>query len=78
MPALLKPWRQASLNTASSVNSIPFEVFMDVDMRSESPQELSRIDAEFKRLVREAVDEENRARSTAPRLRRSRTSRPWS
>ena len=48
----------------TSVNSIPFEVFMDVDMRSESPQELSKVDGEFKRLVAEAVDEENRARST--------------
>jgi tripeptide aminopeptidase len=49
----------------TSVNSIPVDVFMDVDMRSESPEELTKIDATFKRLVAEAVDEENRARSTA-------------
>ena len=38
---------------------------MDVDMRSESPAELKKIDATFKQFVAEAVDEENRARSTA-------------
>jgi di/tripeptidase len=49
----------------TSVNSIPVDVFMDVDMRSESPQELSKLDATFKQLVAEAVDEENKTRSTA-------------
>lgn len=48
----------------TSVNSIPFEVFMDVDMRSESPEELTKIDATFKRLIAEAVIEENSTRST--------------
>jgi acetylornithine deacetylase/succinyl-diaminopimelate desuccinylase-like protein len=48
----------------SSVNSIPGETFMDVDMRSESPQELAKLDQAFLRVVREAVDEENRTRST--------------
>jgi len=48
----------------TSVNSIPFEVSMDVDMRSESPQELSKVDAAFKQIVAEAVEEENKARST--------------
>lgn len=48
-----------------SVNSIPSEMFMDVDMRSESPQELKTLDAAFLRVVREAADEENRTRSTA-------------
>jgi tripeptide aminopeptidase len=49
----------------TSVNSIPVDVFMDVDMRSESPEELLKLDATFKRLVAEAVEEENAARSTA-------------
>jgi acetylornithine deacetylase/succinyl-diaminopimelate desuccinylase-like protein len=48
----------------TSVNSIPAEMHMDVDMRSESPEELRKIDEAFKRVVREAVDEENRTRST--------------
>jgi len=49
----------------TSVNSIPFETWMDVDMRSESRPELDTIDAAFKRLVADAVAEENAARSTA-------------
>ena len=49
---------------STSVNSIPFEVAMEVDMRSASPEELRKIDAEFKRIVAEAVDEENAARQT--------------
>lgn len=48
----------------TSVNSIPFEVSIEVDMRSVSPEELKKIDAEFLRLVGEAVDEENAARQT--------------
>ncbi len=49
----------------NSVNSIPGEMFKDVDMRSESPQELRKLDEAFLGVVRDAVDEENRTRSTA-------------
>ncbi|HUR34089.1 MAG TPA: M20/M25/M40 family metallo-hydrolase [Vicinamibacterales bacterium] len=49
----------------TSVNSIPTDMFMLIDMRSESPDELKKVDEAFQRVVREAVDEENRARSTA-------------
>jgi di/tripeptidase len=49
----------------TSVNSIPFESWMDVDMRSESRDELNKVDAAFKALVAQAVDDENAARSTA-------------
>jgi acetylornithine deacetylase/succinyl-diaminopimelate desuccinylase-like protein len=48
----------------TSVNSIPTDMYMLVDMRSESPEELRKLDDAFQRVVREAVDEENRARST--------------
>jgi len=48
----------------TSVNSIPSEVSMDVDIRSESCGELKKVDEAFLALVREAVDDENRARST--------------
>jgi acetylornithine deacetylase/succinyl-diaminopimelate desuccinylase-like protein len=40
-------------------------MWMEVDMRSESKAELDRIDATFKKLVADAVAEENAARSTA-------------
>lgn len=49
----------------TSVNSIPFESWMDVDMRSESRDELNKLDAAFQALVNEAVNEENAARSIA-------------
>jgi acetylornithine deacetylase/succinyl-diaminopimelate desuccinylase-like protein len=49
----------------TSVNSIPTEMFMDVDMRSESPGELNKLVTTFQAIIREAVDEENRTRSTA-------------
>ena len=48
----------------TSVNSIPVEMSMDVDMRSESPEELRKLVDAFQRVVREAVDEENKTRST--------------
>ena len=48
----------------TSVNSIPVEMAMDVDMRSESPEELRKLVEAFQRVVREAVDEENKTRST--------------
>jgi tripeptide aminopeptidase len=48
----------------TSVNSIPSEVSMDVDMRSESCAELKKINEAFLLIVKQAVDEENGVRST--------------
>ena len=48
----------------TSVNSIPSEVSMDVDIRSESCAELAKVDAAFLSIVKGAVADENRARST--------------
>jgi acetylornithine deacetylase/succinyl-diaminopimelate desuccinylase-like protein len=48
----------------TSVNSIPAEVSMDVDIRSESCAELAKVDATFLSIVKNAVADENRARST--------------
>lgn len=49
----------------TSVNSIPFETYMEIDMRSESRAELQKLDESFLSLINEAVQEENTARSTA-------------
>ena len=49
----------------TSVNSIPFESWMDVDIRSETKEELNKAIDTFSRLMREAAEEENRARSTS-------------
>jgi tripeptide aminopeptidase len=43
----------------TSVNSIAHTAWMEVDMRSESAAELAKLDAEFKRAVQAALDEEN-------------------
>lgn len=52
------------ISGGTSVNSIPNEVSMEVDMRSVSPEELKKVDAQFKQIIREAVAAENAARST--------------
>lgn len=49
----------------TSVNSIPFETWMDIDLRSESPVELEKLDETVHALMKQAVIEENLARSTA-------------
>jgi len=49
----------------TSVNSIPNESWMDVDLRSESPAQLERLADTFIRQMRAAADDENAARSTA-------------
>jgi tripeptide aminopeptidase len=48
----------------TSINSIPAHVEMDVDMRSESCAELKKVNESFLAIVRDAVAEENTARST--------------
>lgn len=49
----------------TSVNSIPFETAMEIDMRAVDPAALKDIDAKFKQIVADAVDAENATRSTA-------------
>jgi len=48
----------------TSVNSIPGSVWMEVDMRSESPEELAKLEKKFLAEVAAAVEAENKARST--------------
>lgn len=48
----------------TSVNSIPVSAWMDVDMRSESLVELKRVEDRFLKIVQDAADGENFARST--------------
>ena len=43
----------------TSVNSIPFEAWIEVDMRSSDPASLSAVDASFQKAVDAAVVEEN-------------------
>ena len=50
------------LGGGTSVNSIPFEAWMEVDMRSVSPESLDRIDAVFRAAMTRALEEENALR----------------
>lgn len=48
----------------TSINAIPAEVSVDIDLRSESAAELARLDDAFRAIVAAAVEEENATRST--------------
>jgi len=50
------------LGGGTSVNSVPFEAWAEVDMRSESPASLDRVDAALHAAVERAVREENALR----------------
>ena len=52
----------------TSINSVPFEAWMEVDMRSISDERLRGIDALFRRTVREAVAEQNTRRGRGDSL----------
>ena len=48
----------------TSVNSIPFEMAMVIDMRSVACAELKKVEDQFLAIVKESVEAENKARST--------------
>ncbi|HVF24056.1 MAG TPA: M20/M25/M40 family metallo-hydrolase [Pyrinomonadaceae bacterium] len=51
-----------SIAGGTSVNAIPSQATMEVDLRSAGDAELRRLDAFFRRAMKEAADEENAAR----------------
>lgn len=52
----------------TSVNSIPFESWMEVDMRSEDDESLNKMDSVFKASMYEGFNEYNATRKTQPAL----------
>ena len=65
VPATPKTTYSASvIGGGTSVNSIPEEVWLDVDMRSVSSDELAKLERTFLGIVDRAVAAENAARST--------------
>ncbi|WP_020598920.1 M20/M25/M40 family metallo-hydrolase [Spirosoma panaciterrae] len=52
----------------TSVNAIPYESWMEVDMRSESPEKLKGIDALLQDAVQRALKEENAMKRRGPDL----------
>ena len=57
----------------TSVNSIPFEASMDIDMRSEDAKSVAAVDAQVQRIVREALAAEN-GRWKGPRAEKAKLS----
>jgi tripeptide aminopeptidase len=53
------------LGGGTSVNSIPSSVWMEVDLRSEQPSELAKLDASFRAVAAQAAADENHTRSVA-------------
>jgi tripeptide aminopeptidase len=58
------PFNVGVVRGGTSVNAIPSDVSMDVDIRSESCAELEKVDKAFLSIVKASVADENRARST--------------
>ena len=52
----------------TSVNSIPFESWAEIDMRSESPRQLNKIDSIFKSSLKKGLDDYNRGIKKGPAL----------
>jgi acetylornithine deacetylase/succinyl-diaminopimelate desuccinylase-like protein len=52
----------------TSVNSIPFESWMEIDMRSGSQDKLDDVDAVLQAAIEQALQEENEARLDGPEL----------
>ena len=65
VPARPKTTYSASVTGGgTSVNSIPNEVWMEFDMRSEDAAELDKVEKRFLTILNQAVETENHARST--------------
>jgi acetylornithine deacetylase/succinyl-diaminopimelate desuccinylase-like protein len=54
-----------AIGGGTSVNTIPSSAWMDVDLRSESPEELDKLNVAFNDAMARGAAAENRARSTA-------------
>jgi tripeptide aminopeptidase len=52
----------------TSVNSIAFESWMEVDMRSEFPENLNKVDSIFKASIYQALEEHNGMKRKGPNL----------
>lgn len=53
----------------TSVNAIPFESWMEVDMRSAVPEQLKEMDQIFQKAVQKALSEENELKREGPDLK---------
>jgi tripeptide aminopeptidase len=56
------------INGGTSVNAIPYESWMEIDMRSESPEKLNEVDRLLQAAVQRALAEENGIKRQGPDL----------
>lgn len=56
------------ISGGTSVNSIPYESWMEVDMRSISPERLEEIDDLFQQSVQQALESQNNIRREGPEV----------
>ncbi|GAB3019395.1 M20/M25/M40 family metallo-hydrolase [Spirosoma pulveris] len=56
------------INGGTSVNAIPYESWMEIDMRSESPEKLNEVDQLLQAAVQRALNEENGVKRQGPDL----------
>lgn len=55
----------ARVGGGTAINAIPDQIWFELDLRSTAPEELTRIDNEFRALVDQAVTAENKRADTA-------------
>jgi tripeptide aminopeptidase len=67
-PGVRTTYNVGLVGGGTSVNSIPFESWMEVDMRSESPERLNSIDKLLQAAVQKALQEENQMKQRGPAL----------
>lgn len=67
-PGMRTTYNVGVIGGGTSVNSIPFESWMEVDMRSESPERVAGIDKLLQAAVQKALAEENQMKMAGPNL----------
>jgi len=65
-PEKITSFNIGRIGGGTSVNSIPFESWMEVDMRSKDPQELLKIEKVFKESMNRALNDYNATNITTP------------
>ena len=67
-PGLKTTYNVGVTGGGTSVNAIPFESWMEIDMRSESPERLGKVDSMLKAAVKKALTEENQMKRSGKDL----------
>jgi acetylornithine deacetylase/succinyl-diaminopimelate desuccinylase-like protein len=67
-PGVRVTYNVGVIGGGTSVNSIPFESWMEVDMRSENPERVAGIDKLLQDAVQKALKEENQMKRLGPDL----------